>query len=122
MSREILSTEAAYDYCRTIALGHYENFPVGSVLIPKKIRPHFFALYAFMRTADDFADLPQRSKEERLALLSDWRRQLDECLTGNQPEHPVFIALSHTISECKLSADPLYRLLEAFEFDAKGEV
>src|SRR5882672_209575 len=90
--------ENAYEHCRRIALGHYENFPVGSILIPKNTRPHFFALYAFMRTADDFADLPQRSKDERLVLLADWRKQLDDCLAGKEPENPVFIALHNTIS------------------------
>jgi len=116
------SLAAAYDHCRTIALGHYENFPVGSVLLPKQIRPHFFALYAFMRTADDFADLPQQPKEERLSLLADWRKQLDDLQSGGEPKNPVFIALRNTILECRLSSDPLYRLLEAFEFDAKGDV
>ncbi|MEP7235754.1 MAG: squalene/phytoene synthase family protein [Ignavibacteriota bacterium] len=116
------SLDQSYNYCRKIALGHYENFPIGSILIPKRLRPHFFALYAFMRTADDFADLPHRSKEERLALLADWKHQLDEALLGSEPEHPIFIALRNTITQCKLSSRPLYRLLEAFEFDAKGEV
>ena len=55
------SLDQAYEFCRVISMGHYENFPVGSILLPKKIRPHFFALYAFMRTADDFADLPDRN-------------------------------------------------------------
>jgi squalene synthase HpnC len=122
MGRDISSLNDAYEYCRKVALGHYENFPVGSILIPKKIRPHFFALYAFMRSADDFADLPHRSIEERLALLADWRRQLNEILSGKEPEHPVFIALRNTITEFKLLPEPLHRLLEAFEFDAKGEV
>src|SRR5450631_177269 len=99
---------AGYEYCRKIALSHYENFPVGSVLVPKKIRPHFFALYAFMRTADDFADLPNRPKQERLALLADWRRQLDEALSGKEPEHPIFLALSNTVAEYKLSPSLLY--------------
>jgi squalene synthase HpnC len=111
----------AYAHCRHIA-GHYENFPVGSILIPKKLRKHFFALYAFMRTADDFADLPTRSREERLELLAEWRRQLDESLAGKWSENPIFFALSNTIKECKLNPSPLYQLLEAFEFDARGQV
>ena len=125
MPNQKYSLEEAYQYCRTIALGHYENFPVGSILIPKNIRHHFYALYAFMRTADDFADFPDRPKQDRLELLADWRRQLDETVSGvcgQESENPIFIALRNTITECKLQAEPLYRLLEAFEFDAKGEV
>ena len=122
MNTKEYSLSESYEYCRTIALGHYENFPVGSILIPKNIRHHFYALYAFMRTADDFADLPHRTKEERLELLADWRRYLDEAIQGKKPENPIFIALRNTISECNLQVAPLYRLLEAFEFDAQGEV
>ncbi len=122
MPNQKYSLEEAYQYCRKIALGHYENFPVGSVLIPKNNRQHFYALYAFMRTADDFADLPDRPKQERLELLADWRRQLDEVSSEDEPKNPIFLALRNTITQCKLQTAPLYRLLEAFEFDAKGEV
>lgn len=103
-------------------MGHYENFPVGSVLLPKKIRPHFFALYAFMRTADDFADLPGRKPEVRLQLLIDWRRQLRESLEGKEAENPIFLALRNTLTQFSLSPDPLFRLLDAFEFDAGSKV
>ena len=48
--------ESAYDQCQKLALSHYENFPVASLLLPKESRPHVAALYAFARTADDFAD------------------------------------------------------------------
>jgi len=117
-----ISISEAYKYCSKIALSHYENFPVGSILIPKKLRKHFFALYAFMRTADDFADLPSRTIEARLSLLTDWRKQLDNVLAGEKTENPIFLALGNTILECKLPTQPFYKLLEAFEFDAKGEV
>ena len=43
-------------YCERLARAHYENFPVGSLLVPKSKRPHVYSIYAFARTADDFAD------------------------------------------------------------------
>jgi squalene synthase HpnC len=122
MTTENISLTEAYNYCRMVALGHYENFPVGSLLIPRDLRKHFFALYAFMRAADDFADLPDREKEKRIELLADWWKQLDESLSGVRVHNPVFIALCNTIAERKLPKEPFYRLLEAFEFDAKGNV
>src|SRR5438067_759045 len=70
--------ENAYAECERIARGHYENFPVGSLLIPKALRPHFFALYAFMRTADDFADLRGRNAYEKQSELAQWRENLAE--------------------------------------------
>ncbi|SRR5579883_2166563 len=112
----------AYAYCRQIALGHYENFPVASILIPGRLRPHIFALYAFMRTADDFVDLPHRSSEERLQLLSDWRGQLMDAMNDVVPHHPIFLALQTTMRTFDLDYGLLHLLLDAFEFDARGNV
>ena len=113
--------DTAYKYCKKIALGHYENFPVGSILIPAKLRPHFYAMYAFMRTADDFADLPHRSKDEKLRLLAEHRQKLKGIASEVRQTDPIFIALADTIQRFTLSLSPFERLLDAFEFDAKGE-
>jgi len=119
------SLEAAYSECQRIAR-HYENFPVGSMLVPKNKRKHFYALYAFMRTADDFADVttpqPPPSKGGGVEQLENWRFQLQQILSGREASNPIFLALRNTITECKLSGEPLERLLEAFEFDARGDV
>jgi squalene synthase HpnC len=117
----VYSTSDAYEFCKRITLGHYENFPVGSILIPARLRPAFYALYAFMRTADDFADLPHRLREDRLQLLSEHRRKLDAIFSGKKPDDPIFIALADTIEKYELSAHPFECLLDAFEFDARGQ-
>ncbi len=113
---------AAYAECTAIAKAHYENFPVGSLLVPKRIRPHFHAIYAFMRSADDFADLPHRPKEDRLRLLADWRRSFAEVSSGNIPTNPIFIALQDTVRKFDLPQGLLTALLDAFDFDANGDV
>lgn len=113
----------AFAHCRKIALGHYENFPVGSLLLPKTIRPHFYSLYAFMRTADDFADLPGRPSEEKVRLLEEWRARLRQCFDGSTTSSdPVFLALRSTIETFGLQPEPLHALLDAFEFDASQPV
>ncbi len=116
------SLTEAYDHCRKIATSHYENFPVGSALIPRKLRKHFFALYAFMRTADDFADLPHRSSEERLKLLADWRAKLHSIYNNEHPNDPIFLALQDTVRKFDLAIKPFDLLLDAFAFDARGNV
>ncbi len=112
----------AYRYCKTIALGHYENFPVGSILVPAHLRKHFFALYGFMRTADDFADLPGRVVTDRLKLLDDWRTKLHAMFAGATPQNPIFLALRDTTCRFHLAQEPFDLLLDAFEFDARGDV
>ncbi|MGQ9896478.1 MAG: squalene synthase HpnC [Acidobacteriota bacterium] len=112
------SLEAAYMYCRRVALGHYENFPVGSLVLPKTVRPHVYAIYAFARAADDFADEGTTPAAQRLANLSDWRCQLEACTVG-RPKHPVFLALGHTIQTYNLPQKPFHDLLDAFELDVR---
>ncbi len=73
----------AYATCARIARDHYENFPVASWLLPRGMRPHVAAVYAFARTADDFADEGSRSPEERLALIQDWHDRLMTCALYN---------------------------------------
>jgi phytoene synthase len=111
--------DRAYDYCEGLARSHYENFPVGSVLVPKRLRKHFYSIYAFARIADDFADEGYDqgySEAERLALIEEWRLMLRESLAG-RAKHPVFVALAQTIAEFDLPATLFEDLLSAFSQD-----
>lgn len=101
--------------CRRLAMGHYENFSVLSVVVPRKLRDDFAALYAFCRWADDLGDEIGDS-EQSLELLSWWRRELKLCFAG-QPRHPVFVALQPTIERHELPLEPFDRLIQAFEQD-----
>lgn len=125
--------EKAYSHCEQMAKSHYENFPVGSLLIPKDKRPHVWSIYAFARSADDFADenYPLRSdfpnedawraclleqESERLAKLNEWQQWLLDCAEG-KATHPIFIALGHTIRELNIPLPLLVDLLTAFKMD-----
>lgn len=106
----------SYAHCRRLCAAHYENFPVASRWISEDLRGPVSAVYAFSRTADDFADEPGPAPAERLALLADWRRRLEGCLS-NAEGHPVFTALADTIRRYGLPLDPFHRLITAFEQD-----
>ncbi len=106
----------AYAECERLAREHYENFPVASRLLPRAMRPHIAAIYAFARTADDYADEPGIAKDERLRLLDDWARQL--AAAGSEPgPDPIFVALGQTIRECRLPVSLFEDLLSAFRQD-----
>ena len=106
----------SFNYCSKIALEHYENFPVGSWLIPREKRKYIHAIYAFARTADDFADEARYGEDERTMLLADWEKRLDECLTGN-PLHPVFISVKEAIEKFHIPEALLRDLITAFKMD-----
>jgi hydroxysqualene synthase len=110
------SADEAFAYCAEVTNAHYENFPVASLFLPQEKRPYIQAIYAFSRTADDFADELDRSPEERLAALDDWEGKLRLCYEG-QAEHPVFIALKETVKRLEIPIDPLRDLLTAFKRD-----
>ena len=108
---------AAYEACERLARTHYENFPVASWLVPARMRPHVAALYAFARTADDFADEGERSDAERLRLLDDWGNRLHACVKECAPGDQVFVALGATIRTCHLPMSLFDDLLSAFRQD-----
>jgi squalene synthase HpnC len=104
---------ASLDLHRT----HYENFPVASVLLPARLREPVAAIYAFARSADDFADEGDLPATERLALLDGYRRELDAIAAGTATAHPVFQRLRRVIAEYRLPLQLFRDLLDAFSQD-----
>lgn len=114
------TVEESFRYCERIARSHYENFPVGSVLVPRHLRKHFYSIYAFARTADDFADEGYDGtgpgEQARLDLLAEWREMLRDSLAG-RAAHPIFIALRETQKQFDLPAALFEDLISAFTQD-----
>jgi squalene synthase HpnC len=81
--------------------------------LPIRLRPHVAAIYAFARTADDYADEPGRDADERLRLLQEWRRRLHD----PSDDLPAFVALHHTIEQFDLPVSLFDDLLDAFTQD-----
>ena len=112
-----LSEADAWRYCRRLARRHYENFTVGSWLLPRRLRPHFSSIYAYCRWADDLADECGDARQS-LALLDWWEDQLRACYAG-EAVHPVFIALGQTIRQFDVPCEPFLDLLVAFRQDQR---
>lgn len=116
---------SAYTLCECLARQHCENFPVASRLLPAPMRSHVAAVYAFARTADDFADEGHRMPEERHRLLDEWTERLLTCggaaaTTGdglNDEAGQIFLALGATIRARKLPVKLFEDLLSACRQD-----
>lgn len=106
----------AYDRCLAIARGHYENFPVASLLIPRHLRRHVAAVYAFARRADDLADEGDAGIPARLEALAGWRAQLTDSIDGKGGDD-IFLALGETIRRFAIPPNLFHALLDAFEQD-----
>lgn len=85
MGNSVPSLDAAYGTCARIVRRHGENFPVASRLLPARLRPHLAAIYAFARTADDFADEGDLAPAERLRLIDEWQARLSRCVKEEPP-------------------------------------
>lgn len=112
-----MSLAEAYASCERLARAHYENFPVASRLLPAPLRPHLAAIYAFARTADDFADVEGLDDATRLAMLDKWERFLRGETPTRGAELSIFPALHHTIATHRLPIEWFADLLSAFRQD-----
>ena len=101
-----------------MSIGHYENFPVGSLILPRRLRKPVHAVYAFARTADDMADEGDFPIEARLENLDVLRRELDVLASGGQSAHPLIARLdAEAVAPFGLDLQPFYDLLSAFSQD-----
>jgi squalene synthase HpnC len=100
-----------------MSIGHYENFPVASVLLPGQLRRPVAVIYRFARSADDFADEGELPAAARLALLDGYRAELDRVGTGRAPLAPLFHELREVVAAHRLPLAPFYDLLDAFSQD-----
>jgi squalene synthase HpnC len=94
-----------------------ENFPVGSFLLPKRLRPHVAVFYAFARAIDDIADNGSLRADDKLARLD----AMEDALYGRLPGR-AGLEKAHAIREsCLATGVPLDHcrdLIAAFKQDA----
>jgi squalene synthase HpnC len=106
--------EESFAHCEARVKAHYENFPVG-LFVPRKKRRYVYALYAFARIADDFADEPiyEGVRKEK---LDQWEALLHAAYRG-EAEGPVFVAVAETVRALDIPKELLLDLLSAFRQD-----
>jgi squalene synthase HpnC len=96
---------------------HYENFPVASFLLPRRMRRPIEAIYRFARGADDIADEGDASDEERLRGLAGYMAELDRIERGKLPESAAFAELAGVVAEWGLPLQLFRDLIDAFVQD-----
>jgi len=109
--------QLAYRQCQRIAKSHYENFPVASFILPRRIRQAVTVLYVFSRCADDLADEGDATNDQRLAQLTTMETELQQTLDGHPPQDFLYIALADVIKNYQIPADLFLDLISAFKQD-----
>lgn len=100
-----------------MAVDHYENFPVASLLLPSRFRNPVALVYHFARQADDFADEGNDPPEVRLEQLASFRSQLRSIGAGITPPDPLFRGIAGIVREHGLPLQLFGDLLDAFSQD-----
>lgn len=108
-----------------MAIDHYENFPVASLLLPRRLRGAVTDIYRFARAADDIADEGAAEDAERLRQLAAFRAELHRigaepgtlAVPASADLAPIFTPLAATIARHQLPITPFFDLLSAFEQD-----
>lgn len=100
-----------------MAIDHYENFPVASLLLPAPLRQPVQVIYAFARSADDLADEGDASPETRLASLEAYEAELARIQAREPATMPLFQQLADVIEQHTLPLQPFRDLLSAFKQD-----
>ena len=104
-------------YILRVSVGHYENFPVASLLLPAPLRQPVAVIYAFARTADDFADEGEDAPDTRLERLESYRIELRRIGSGGAPQTALFDDVARIVREHRLPLDAFHDLLDAFSQD-----
>jgi len=110
-----LEPGACFRYCEALVRARHHNYPVASMFARSELRKHIFALFAFVRVADDFAD-EDAYEGRRTRELDRWDEHLHAAYRGS-PEHPVFVALAETVDKFALPITELSELLSGFRTD-----
>ncbi|MCS6914635.1 MAG: squalene synthase HpnC [Myxococcales bacterium] len=105
----------AYRYCERMVQGRDESVPVASRFLPPEERACMLSVYAFARAANDITDEPYYA-DRRAEALDTWEQELHRAFHG-EADHPIFVALRHTIERCDLPVTPFEELLTAYRMD-----
>jgi squalene synthase HpnC len=111
-----LELDACYRYCEALCRARHHNYPVASFFTRSHLRKHVYAMFAFARVADDFADEPAYDGR-RARELDRWEEQLHAAYFGRPPTHPVFVALADTVKKFGLPITEFTALLSGLRTD-----
>jgi squalene synthase HpnC len=100
-----------------MAVDHYENFPVASILLPRHLRRAVEIIYQFARQADDFADEGDLPDAERLARLDEFRAELRRIERKETPQTKLFQDVAQIVQQYRLPLQLFFDLLDAFSQD-----
>ena len=113
-----LTLPESYDLCRRVQKAHSKTYHFSTRLLPPEVRPHVYALYAFMRYADEIVDNPGvKSLEEQHTSLDDFERETIAAVMGDGTTNPVLYAYANTARARGISLDTITDFMKSMKMD-----
>ncbi len=110
----MISVEESYAYCRNVARTQARNFYYSFVLLQNTQRDAMCAVYAFNRHCDDLSDGPVAASR---SAMEEWRRSLDQALTGNYGSEPLWPAFHDAVKRYKIPHDYFHQMIDGVASD-----
>jgi len=108
--------EKAYAHCKQLTIEADSNFALSFRFLPKQKQDAIYAVYAFNRLADDFADETGKDCDPLTSLLR-WEELLEDCYREKSSDHPVITAFADTIRQFNIPKKPFSDAIEGFKMD-----
>ena len=113
-----LTLPESYDLCRRVQKAHSKTYHFSTRLLPPEVRPHVYALYAFMRYADEIVDNPGTKRlEEQHAALDDFENETVAAIMGEGTVNPVLHAFSNTVRAREIRLDTITSFMKSMKMD-----
>lgn len=113
-----LSLDECYALCGQVQRAHSQTYHLSTLLFPMEVRKHVYALYAFMRYADELVDNPGVTGfEEQLASLESFESETMAAVSGEMVENPVLRAYTNTVRECEIAPETISAFMESMKMD-----
>jgi 15-cis-phytoene synthase len=113
-----LSLAASYELCRRVQRAHSRTYYFSTRLFPPEVRPHVYALYAFMRYADEIVDNPgATSLDEQLASLELFEKETMAAVAGEEVSNPILRAYANTVRERSIAAQDIAAFMASMKMD-----
>jgi phytoene synthase len=115
-----LSLAESYELCRQVQKAHSRTYYFSTRLFPAEVRPHVYALYAFMRYADEIVDSPHElSLDAQLSALEAFEAETMAAVAGEAVPNPVLRAYADTVRSCGIAPETIAAFMESMKMDTR---
>lgn len=113
-----LSLDGCYELCAGVQRTHSKTYHFATRLFPREVRRHVYALYAFMRYADELVDNPgSLTLDEQHRALDEFEAETYRAIAGDAVGNPVLRAYAGTVRECGIEGEDIRAFLKSMKMD-----